>query len=219
VPLASAPPPSPKPRRPRRDAQQNRERLLAAATAAMLREGPSVPLATIAADAGVGVATLYRSYSDRAALIHALQLRAYRLLNQILDEVDGEQLSGLDSVGEFLTRTLAIGHELVLPLHGAPPLVNDDAVQARADINRRLDCFLERGRTERSIRAPINATDIIVFSALVTQPLPYGPNWPNLAARQITNFLNGIAGNGPIDVPAPAISQQDIEQAFASSPP
>jgi len=62
-------------RRPRRDAEANRERVLAAAAAAMLREGRTVPLATIAAEAGVGVGTLYRRYADRQALLHALEYR------------------------------------------------------------------------------------------------------------------------------------------------
>ncbi len=46
----------------RRDALANQERLLAAATAVFLREGHHVPMATIAAEAGVGVGTLYRRY-------------------------------------------------------------------------------------------------------------------------------------------------------------
>ena len=46
----------------RRDALANQERVLAAAVTAVLREGRQVPMATIAADAGVGVGTLYRRY-------------------------------------------------------------------------------------------------------------------------------------------------------------
>jgi AcrR family transcriptional regulator len=58
----------------RRDAELNRERVLASAVSAMLREGRNVPLAAIAAEAGVGVGTLYRSYADREALLHALAI-------------------------------------------------------------------------------------------------------------------------------------------------
>ena len=128
-------------RRPRRDAELNRERVLAAAVSAMLREGRNVPLATIAADAGVGVGTLYRSYADREALLHALEYRAYGLLNQILDEVDRQDRPGLEAVREFLSRSIMIGDQLILPLHGAPPLISTEAVQARQAINRRLDRF------------------------------------------------------------------------------
>jgi AcrR family transcriptional regulator len=202
-------------RRPRRDAEANRERVLAAAASAMLREGRNVPLATIAADAGVGVGTLYRRYADRRALLHALEKRAYGLLNQILDQVDSTDLPGLDAVAEFLSRTLAIADQLVLPLHGAPPLMSGEAVQARQAINRRLDRFIERGHTDHSIRAAVNATDVIVFSALITQPLPHGPDWPKIARRQLAIFLNGLAWGGPIDIPGPAVKQEDIEGAFA----
>src|SRR3984893_580421 len=107
------------PRRPRRDAELNRERVLDAAASLMLREGRHVPLAEIAAEAGVGVGTLYRSYADREALLHALEYRAYRLLNQILDEVDSRDLLGLEALREFLSHSLAIGDQLILPLHGA----------------------------------------------------------------------------------------------------
>ncbi|HMG63849.1 MAG TPA: TetR/AcrR family transcriptional regulator, partial [Streptosporangiaceae bacterium] len=170
--------PSGAPRRPRRDAEQNRERILAAAAAAMLRDGRHVPIATIAAAAGVGVGTLYRSYADREALLHALEHRAYDLLGQILDAVGALDLGGLEAVREFLSRSLAVGDQLVLPLHGAPPLVTDEAVAARREINRQLDNFIERGHADGSIRADVNATDVIVFSALITQPLPHGPSWP-----------------------------------------
>jgi AcrR family transcriptional regulator len=64
-------------RRPRRDAEANRERLLAAAAAAMAREGRHVQLAVIAAEAGVGVGTLYRRYADRDALMQALEEREH----------------------------------------------------------------------------------------------------------------------------------------------
>ena len=202
-------------RRVRRDAEENRQRLLAVAAPMALREGANVPMAAIAARAGVGVATLYRSFPDRAALLNALQFRAYGLLNEILAEVETLGLSGLDSIGEFLNRALAIGDQLVLPLHGAPPVVGVAATEARQSIDRRLERFIERGRAERGIRAPINATDVIVFSALITQPLPNNPGWARLAARQVANFLNGLAGNGPIEVPGPGVRQGDIERTFA----
>ena len=209
---AAARQPGAVPRRPRRDATLNRERVLNAAVSAMLREGRHVPLAVIAAEAGVGVGTLYRSYADREALLHALEYRAYGLLNQILDEVDRADLPGLDAVREFLTRSVAVGEHLILPLHGAPPLTSDQAVHARQEINRRLDRFIQRGHADGSIRAAINATDVIVFSALITQPLAHGPDWPLIAGRQLAIFVSGLAGPGsPAGLPGPAVTREDIE--------
>jgi AcrR family transcriptional regulator len=203
------------PRRPRRDAELNRERILDAAVSLMLREGRHVPLADIAAEAGVGIGTLYRSYTDREALLHALEYRAYDLLNHILDEIERRDIPGLDAIREYLERSLDVGDQLILPLHGAPPLVSAQAVHARLEINRRLEGFIERGQADGSIRAPVNATDVIVFSALTTQPLPHGPSWPLIAGRQLAIFVNGLAGNGPAGLPGPAVTRHDIEAAFA----
>jgi AcrR family transcriptional regulator len=203
------------PRRPRRDAELNRERILDAAVSLMLREGRHVPLADIAAEAGVGVGTLYRSYTDREALLHALEYRAYGLLNHILDEIERRDIPGLDAIREYLERSLEVGDQLILPLHGAPPLVSAQAVHARREINRRLEGFIERGQADGSIRAPVNATDVIVFSALTTQPLPHGPSWPLIAGRQFAIFVNGLAGSGPAGLPGPAVTRHDIEAAFA----
>jgi AcrR family transcriptional regulator len=202
-------------RRSRGDAGANRDRLLAAAAAVMTRAGRHAPLADIAAEAGVGVGTLYRSYADRDALMQALELRAYTLLTEILGEIPGRELTGLDAIGEFLARTLEIAAHLVLPLHGAPPLVTAEAVAARQEINVRLEEFIAGGRADGTVTAAVNATDIIVFSALMTQPLAHGPDWEHMAARQLAIFLNGIAGGGPRSIPEPPVTRGDIERAFS----
>jgi len=204
-------------RRPRRDAEANRERILAVAAAVMMRDGRHIPLAAIAAEAGVGVGTLYRKYADRQALLEALEYRAYDLLNQILDRLPpGRGVAGREAVREFLAGTLEIADQLVLPLHGAPPLMTAEAVAARRAISSRLDELIERGRADGSITAAVNATDVIVFSALVTQPLAHGPDWPTLAARQLAIFVNGLAEAGAAALPGPPVTRQDIETAFAA---
>jgi AcrR family transcriptional regulator len=184
----------------------------------MLRDGLHVPLAAIAAEAGVGIATLYRSYPDREALFRALELRAYQTLSEILDEIWNQDLSGLDAVREYLTRVLAIGDNLFLPLRGGPPLVDPDIVRARREIIEHLGRLIERGRADGSIRAAVNATDVIVFSALIGQPLPHGPSWPLISARQLAIFVNGLAASGPAVIPGPAVTRDDIEMAFAREP-
>src|ERR1700722_3841016 len=144
-------------RPPRRDAELSRERILAAAISVMKRDGLNAPLATIAAEAGVGIGTLYRSYADREALLDALVYRSYGLLNGILDEIESQDLPGLRAIREYLSRVAAISGQLVLPLRGAPPLLSAEAVQARRDVMRRLEEFIDRGHTDQSIQASVNA--------------------------------------------------------------
>ncbi len=56
----------------RRDAERNRQRILAAAREAFAEDGLSVTLDEIARRAGVGVGTIYRRFPDKEQLIDAL---------------------------------------------------------------------------------------------------------------------------------------------------
>src|SRR3954452_4495171 len=56
----------------RRDAERNRQRILAAAREAFAEDGLSITLDEIAKRAGVGVGTIYRRFPDKEQLIDAL---------------------------------------------------------------------------------------------------------------------------------------------------
>src|ERR1700760_2481948 len=60
------------PRKPRTDAQRNRERILEVAKEAFTRSGANASLDDIAKTAGVGAGTLYRHFPSRDALIEAV---------------------------------------------------------------------------------------------------------------------------------------------------
>ena len=59
-------------RKPRADAQRNRERILEAARLAFTRHGAEATLDDIARQAGIGSGTLYRHFPTRDALIEAV---------------------------------------------------------------------------------------------------------------------------------------------------
>src|ERR1700755_2706059 len=59
-------------RKPRTDAQRNRERILEVAKEAFTRRGANASLDDIANEAGVGAGTLYRHFPSRDALIEAV---------------------------------------------------------------------------------------------------------------------------------------------------
>src|SRR5690242_19715182 len=74
----------------RSDGLRNRELLVAAAVVAIHRDGPDVPMATIAAEAGVGVGTLYRHFATRQDLVEELTSRSMELmLTRIEAAMDG----------------------------------------------------------------------------------------------------------------------------------
>ena len=64
--------PQPKTRKPRSDAQRNRERILEVAKRAFSQSGVNASLDDIAKESAVGPGTLYRHFPTREALLEAV---------------------------------------------------------------------------------------------------------------------------------------------------
>jgi AcrR family transcriptional regulator len=69
---ADTPPPADVGRRKRSDARRNQQTLLDAAAAVFVRAGVDAPVRDIAAEAGVGMGTIYRHFPTRADLVLAV---------------------------------------------------------------------------------------------------------------------------------------------------
>lgn len=180
-------------RRPRSDGVANRERLLSAAAVAVRRDGYKIPLATIAADAGVGVGTLYRHYASREALLAALICRSFQWVLDAARAAADSESTAIESLKRFLDQTIEHGAELVLPMHGGPSPLDEDALVLRSKVHSTVEAIVRRGRTDGTVRADITALDIILFGALIVQPLPTSLNWERIARRQAAIFLDGLA--------------------------
>jgi len=185
---------SDQPKKLRSDAMVNAERVLAAAVRSGLAEGKNVPLAQIAADAGVGIGTLYRRYPNRAALLEALQERAYRIL--IAEAVDAlaSSMSGLDAVDRYLRQSFEHRDEFVLPLHGAPRSENTESARLRDELKRLIAEIIDRGHADGSLRPEITGLTVVRFGAMLAQPMSSVQGWTESAAEQRSVFLRGIAG-------------------------
>ncbi|GGC94035.1 TetR family transcriptional regulator [Tersicoccus solisilvae] len=181
------------PRGLRRDAAQNAERIIAAATRSGLAEGKAVPMARIAAEAGVGVGTLYRRYPNREALLEAMAVRAYGLILAEAEDalVSGE--SGLDAISRFLHQTFRHRDELVLPLHGAPMTERSESAALRQRMRGVMHAIVERGHVDGTVRDDVNAGTVVRFGAMLAQPMSNVPHWEEAAAEQRAVFLRGIA--------------------------
>lgn len=182
----------------RSDALANQERLLAAAVTAMLREGQQVPMASIARDAGVGIATLYRNYPTREALLEALTERSFGLVLDVVDEAVATEHPAICTLEVFLTSTIAHREQLVLPLHGGPDDLTEESRRLREEIHSGIVRILERGRADRTVRSDVTAADVVFFGAMLAQPLSKDDDWleENLL-RQKRIFLAGLAPTPP----------------------
>lgn len=74
----------------RADAERNREKILTAARAAFADPDADVSMAEISRRAGVGMATLYRNFSNRRALLEALYIDEVDAVCRAADTIDGD---------------------------------------------------------------------------------------------------------------------------------
>jgi AcrR family transcriptional regulator len=201
-------------RRLRSDAEANRERILAAATTAVKRDGERVPLATIADEASVGIGTLYRHYPTRSALLAALTLRSFQLVLQHARAAALSDEPAPETLAQFFEQTIAARNELILPLHGGPVIHDEKIIALRTEIRNLLEQVLARGRRDRTIRPDATPIDIIITGAMLAQPLPHTPDWDQLARRQARIFIAGLAAsNAPLPSSRPTRGRLEAESA------
>lgn len=74
----------------RADAERNREKILAAARAAFADPDADVSMAEISRRAGVGMATLYRNFSNRRQLLEALYIDEVDAVCRAAATIDGD---------------------------------------------------------------------------------------------------------------------------------
>ncbi|HXL89577.1 MAG TPA: TetR/AcrR family transcriptional regulator [Streptosporangiaceae bacterium] len=182
----------PRPREQRSDAARNHEALVRAGTAAVHREGAHVPMATIAANAGVGIGTLYRHFPAREDLLNFLVHRSFEqvLSNAQAAERDGTTAS--DALRLFIEAAIAQRNELVLPLHGGPPVTVPDTLAVRDQVHRTVQRILERGRADGTISQDVTPRDVVTFGAMLAQPRQPDPEWDATCRRLLATYLNGL---------------------------
>ena len=176
----------------RRDALANQEKVLAAALRVFLREGRHVPMAEIAAEAGVGVGTLYRRYPNREALLEALTYRSFRVLAQLAENAEARKGDAVARLDWWWDRVIDHRDELVLPLHGGPPVTSDHVRVEQTRLHASLQRLLDVGRREGAIRDDVDIRDVILFGALLIPPLSGARGWDAIARRQKAIHIDGL---------------------------
>lgn len=177
----------------RSDARRSETALIRAATAAIHREGLRVPLATIADEAGVGIATLYRHFPSRDHLLSELTHRSFE---QVLDNARSAvstTTTPIEALRLFIEAAIAQRNQLVLPLHGGPPITSPATIAVQSQVHQIIRQLLERGSADGSIKDDVTPREIIAFGALLAQPHTAGREWDDLCRRLLGTFLHGLA--------------------------
>ncbi len=198
--------PSTEARRLRRDAQRNRERILAAAGEVFAERGVDATLDEVAARAGVGVGTVYRRYPNKAALLDELFEQRIAELASIADEAAAEADAWraltrfLERLEELLAADRALEHLVV----GAGP-GQERVARARERLRAPVAALVERAKAAGRLRADVEAADIsILHTMLAAVVARTRDSAPDLWRRYLALLVDGLASRRSAPSPLPA---------------
>ncbi len=187
-------------RRPRMDAQRNRERLLEVAREAFTQQGPEATLNDIARRAEVGPGTLYRHFPNREALVEAVFRNQVEKLIAA-GERYGARMGALDALRAWMLKFIDYVADklLILPALDTVPGGSTRLIEGTRDVVHSMFQGLVRRAIESGeLRAGTNPDDL--FRAFVgvfhTTSIP---GWES-SARRIVGIL--LDGSRSIDEPS-----------------
>jgi AcrR family transcriptional regulator len=204
-----------RPGRLRADAHRNRELLLAAACDAVIEHGADVPLDDIARRAGVGIATLYRRFRDRPALLRQLALDLMGRSAQEASAALTEEPDPFAALARYMHRALDLRIAAAMPVLVGRFEMDEELLEARRASVGPLEQIVERARAAGSLRPDVSAGDVGMLLVRLARPLPGG--FPadvhdELAHRHLGVLLDGLRrGSSPAAaLPGPAMTLDDL---------
>ena len=177
----------------RSDAHRNREQLARAAVVALHREGLAVPMATIAAEAGVGVGTLYRHFPTREDLLDELTYRSFQRMLVHLRQAGEVGGTATGALRIFLGAVIGDRNDMLLPSTGGPAVHTDRTRAVQKSLHEEIQKVLRRGSDDRTIVREVGVHDIAWLGATLAQPGRPGPAWEAISLRLLDTYLAGLA--------------------------
>jgi len=180
-------------RKPRADAERNRQRLLDVAKRAFAEKGVSASLEDIAREAGLGIGTLYRHFPTRDALIDEIYRDEGNRLAEAAQQLSAE-LAPTEAIREWLL--LLVGYLASKQIHADVPncmaggydrpcsLSGDAIVEA-------LTLLIQRAEQRGEIQLAIEPMDLLCAIAGVATFGADG-DWEASAKRLVELVIAGL---------------------------
>jgi AcrR family transcriptional regulator len=179
-------------RKPRVDAQRNRERLLEIAKEAFTRSGANVSLDEVAKQAGVGAGTLYRHFPTRDALLEAVYRTEVERL-AVAERKFADTLSPIEALRawmllfvDYIAAKQIIAPALNTLVGGPSKLFEATGDQVKGAIR----ALVKRAIESSDIRPDLDPLDLL--RALIgVSNVASGPGWQQSARRLVDILIRG----------------------------
>ncbi|MFE3188499.1 TetR/AcrR family transcriptional regulator [Nocardia sp. NPDC059240] len=201
----------------RADAARNRNRIIDAADKLLARHGSSVTLDDVAAEAGVGIGTVYRHFNNKQDLAIEILSDYFIRIGDIVRDCarDPDPWLGLVQMLEYTCELIAGNRAFIGALTGCDSNSMDfDLYQG--SVNAALDNLLGRARVGGAVRQEITVVDIWSAISMVQGVAAFThqvapDNW----RRYLALILNGMRGESTraLAIPSPPLTSAQIKQA------
>jgi AcrR family transcriptional regulator len=179
----------------RADASRNRGRIVDAARLAIVEFGPEVALDEVARRAGVGNATLYRHFSDRAELIRQVALSVMAGAAKRAEDALAEESDAFAALQRFVFEAAQERIGALCPMISEAFDRDDPQVAAQVQrMERSINAILDRARRAGQLRDDIAVGDLMVALTQLTRPLPGTgcAGFDRFVHRHLQLFLDGL---------------------------
>jgi AcrR family transcriptional regulator len=204
----------------RADAERNRRRILDAAGELFATRGLEVTMDEIAAQAGLGVGTIYRRFPNRDAVAEQLFAdgldRVVALADAALAEPDPWEglVSLLEGVLELMAADRGLRALMVGPARG-----HVGAARARAAMAPRVGELVRRAQEAGTLRGDVDRADIPITLLMIGSVMEYsGDLAPGLWRRMLALVLDGLrpTRDGATPLPAPPVPIDDVQRIMGA---
>ncbi|GLX21073.1 TetR/AcrR family transcriptional regulator [Streptomyces lavendulae] len=201
--------------KPRADAVRNRERILVAAREAFVEFGSEAPLDEIARRAGIGNATLYRHFPDRAALVHHVVLYVMDRVTALAEDALAEEPDAFAALCRFTHGAAAERIGALCPMLAAGfDHEHPELLAARAALETAVERLVDAGQSSGLLRPDIGVGDLMVALSQLSRPLPgidcLGVE--RFVHRHLQLFLDGLRAPARSELPGAAATLDDLRR-------
>jgi AcrR family transcriptional regulator len=201
----------------RADARRNQALLLDAARDVFVERGPDASLEEIARRAGVGIATLYRRFTDRTGLMHAVVLNALTATADAAERIRAERPDPFEALVAYVHAVLDLRTSAVISTLLDQLDLNDAELgPARQRSGRLAEELVNAAVDAGELRKDATFGDVGVMLVRLSRPLP-GPipteTQDALAHRHADIFLAGLRSDAVLDsLHGPALDLADLRR-------
>jgi AcrR family transcriptional regulator len=192
----------------RRDAERNRQRILAAAAEVFTERGLDATLDEVAKAAGVGIGTVYRRFPDKETLVSELFRDRIDALVTVAEEAcaASDPWDGLTAYLEFAASAMA-GDLGLRQLMMFGTYDRDQVCYARDRMRPVISRLVERAQASGDLRPDFQATDVKMIAFMLASIAEYAATvTPEVWRRYLTMLIDGLrpARDGVTSLPVPA---------------